>query len=211
MTVGETAVPAGYRATIHCGGQGPPQVYNGGPYAVTSPAEDGADRHLHDHQHPASLDRAGGQAVGGPALARRRSSSTGTARGRSTPRPSRPRAARAPPARIRPRRRSQLARSPCRTDTAPRFSAARVPRSPIRRADPGHGAGPSGRDPHLHDHEQAEALDGARRETVGRRAFVDHDLRRPGRRGSVPGVRARDRRRARSVFHLPGRDPDYGR
>ena len=36
--VGETAVPAGYTATIDCGGG--PQPYTGGPYAVTSPAVD---------------------------------------------------------------------------------------------------------------------------------------------------------------------------
>jgi uncharacterized repeat protein (TIGR01451 family) len=39
-TVGETAVPAGYTATIDCGNG--PQPYSGGPFAVTSPAADGA-------------------------------------------------------------------------------------------------------------------------------------------------------------------------
>ena len=37
--VGETAVPAGYSATIDCGAG--PQAYTGGPFAVTSPAQDG--------------------------------------------------------------------------------------------------------------------------------------------------------------------------
>jgi len=41
VTVGETAVPAGYSATIACGG-GAPQPYDGGAFAVTSPAVDGA-------------------------------------------------------------------------------------------------------------------------------------------------------------------------
>src|SRR5215204_2209040 len=41
VTVGETAVPAGYSATIACGG-GAPQPYDGGALAVTSPAVDGA-------------------------------------------------------------------------------------------------------------------------------------------------------------------------
>ena len=73
-------------------------------------------------------------------------------------------------------------------------------------------AGPAGCDAHLHDHEQAEALDGAGREAVGRRAFVDHDLRRPGRRGSVPGVDSRDRRRATAAsFVYPVGDADHGR
>jgi uncharacterized repeat protein (TIGR01451 family) len=36
VTVGETAVPAGYSATIACGGSGP-QPYSGGPFAVTAP------------------------------------------------------------------------------------------------------------------------------------------------------------------------------
>ena len=39
VTVGETAVPSGYSATIDCG-QGP-QAYSGGPFPVTSPANDG--------------------------------------------------------------------------------------------------------------------------------------------------------------------------
>ena len=41
VTLGETAVPAGYSATIACGG-GAPQPYDGRPFAVTSPAVDGA-------------------------------------------------------------------------------------------------------------------------------------------------------------------------
>jgi uncharacterized repeat protein (TIGR01451 family) len=41
VTVGETAVPTGYAATIQCGGAAP-QAYTGGPFAVTSPATDGA-------------------------------------------------------------------------------------------------------------------------------------------------------------------------
>ena len=40
VTLGETAVPAGYAATIDCG-QGA-QAYSGGPFAVSSPNEDGA-------------------------------------------------------------------------------------------------------------------------------------------------------------------------
>ena len=39
VRVGETAVPAGYSATIDCGGG--PQPYGGGPFPVTSPAVDG--------------------------------------------------------------------------------------------------------------------------------------------------------------------------
>jgi large repetitive protein len=41
VTVGETAVPTGYAATIQCGGAAP-QAYGGGPFAVNSPATDGA-------------------------------------------------------------------------------------------------------------------------------------------------------------------------
>jgi uncharacterized repeat protein (TIGR01451 family) len=41
VTVGEIAVPVGYSATIACG-SGAPQPYDGGPFAVTSPAVDGA-------------------------------------------------------------------------------------------------------------------------------------------------------------------------
>ena len=40
VTVGETVVPTGYTATMDCGGG--PQVYLGGPFPVTSPAEDDA-------------------------------------------------------------------------------------------------------------------------------------------------------------------------
>jgi uncharacterized repeat protein (TIGR01451 family) len=40
VTVGETGLPAGYASTIDCGDG--PQAYNGGPFPVTSPAEDGA-------------------------------------------------------------------------------------------------------------------------------------------------------------------------
>lgn len=40
-TVGETSVPAGYAATIQCGG-GAPQAYGGGPFPVTAPAVEGA-------------------------------------------------------------------------------------------------------------------------------------------------------------------------
>jgi uncharacterized repeat protein (TIGR01451 family) len=40
VTVGETAVPAGYSATINCGGG--PQPYSGGPFNVTSPSVGGA-------------------------------------------------------------------------------------------------------------------------------------------------------------------------
>ena len=40
VTLGETAVPAGFRAQIDCGAG--PQAYAGGPFPVTSPAEEGA-------------------------------------------------------------------------------------------------------------------------------------------------------------------------
>ena len=40
VTLGETAVPAGFRAQIDCGAG--PQAYGGGPFPVTSPAEEGA-------------------------------------------------------------------------------------------------------------------------------------------------------------------------
>jgi uncharacterized repeat protein (TIGR01451 family) len=39
-TVGETALPTGYTATIDCGGG--PQAYSGGPFQVVAPAENGA-------------------------------------------------------------------------------------------------------------------------------------------------------------------------
>src|SRR5215208_1969523 len=40
VMLGETAVPAGYAATIACG-EGGPQPYSGGPFPVTSPSADG--------------------------------------------------------------------------------------------------------------------------------------------------------------------------
>ena len=38
VTVGESPLPDGFRATIDCGAG--PQPYSGGPFAVTSPAAD---------------------------------------------------------------------------------------------------------------------------------------------------------------------------
>ena len=135
VTVGETAVPAGYRATIQCGGQGPPQVYTGGPHPVTSPAEDGATVTctIVNIQHRSTVQVVK-QWEGTPASATIfvdrdgswpfDASTVATASGQSASMTT------------RPRPRSRWARSRCRTDTAPRFSAARVPRSPIQ-------AGPS--------------------------------------------------------------------
>ena len=134
--VGETTVPTGYRATIQCEGQGPPQVYTGGRVPGHVPGRGRRDRYVHDHQHPESLDRPGDQAVGRHARLGndlRRPGRLVHVRRLDT---SRPRAARAPPSRTRPRPRSRWARLRCRTDTAPRFSAARVPNSPMQ-------AGPS--------------------------------------------------------------------
>ncbi len=65
VTVGEVAVPAGYRATIHCGRtREAPQPYAGGPFPIAAPRHGRRHHHLHDHQHPAALDRAGRQAMG---------------------------------------------------------------------------------------------------------------------------------------------------
>ncbi len=75
VTVGETAVPAGYAATIQCGGAAP-QPYAGGPFPVTSPAVDGATHQLHDHEHPAALDRPRDQELVRNACRPRRSSWT---------------------------------------------------------------------------------------------------------------------------------------
>ncbi len=129
VRVGETAVPAGYRATIQCEGQGPPQAYNGGPFPVTSPAEDGATVTctITNIQNRSTV-RVVKQWEGAPASAT--IFVDRTASRRSTPRPSRPRAARAPPSRTRPRPRSPSGRSRCRTDIAPRFSAAQGPTQP---------------------------------------------------------------------------------
>ena len=54
-------------------------------------------------------------------------------------------------------------------------------RRPVRRER----TGLSECDPHLHDHEQAEALDRPDREAVGRSARLGDDLRRPGRHSAV--------------------------
>ena len=83
-------------------------------------------RHLHDRQHPESLDRPGGQAVGGHALLgdnlRRRERLVAVRR-----LDRRDREGQSASFTTRPRPRSPSGRSPCRTDTAPRFSAPRDP------------------------------------------------------------------------------------
>ena len=141
--VGETAVPAGYRATIQCEGRGlrrPTTAVRSRsrPRPRTAPPSPARSR-------TSRIARPSRWSSSGRARPpRRRSSSTRTVRRRSTPRPSRPRAARAPPSRTRPRPRSRWARLRCRTDTAPRFSAARGPTAVYGRAIPGYRAGPAG-------------------------------------------------------------------
>ncbi len=168
------------------------------------------DRHLHDRQHPESLDRASGQGVGrrtrlGDDLRRPDgaapfdASTVATADGDSAS------------FTTRSRPRSPSVRSPCRPATAPRSTAAQGPAALYRWPVPGHGAGTSECDAHLHDHEQAAVLDRGGGEAVGRRARVDHDLRRPGRHGPLRRFHRRDSKRRQRLLQVPGVDPGHRR
>ncbi len=88
-----------------------------------------------------------------------------------------------------------------RDDPVRRRPGPAIPGRAVRSRRPG-----GRRNPHMHDHEQAAALDRPRGQAVGRRPLVGGDLRRRHRRGTVRRLHDSDHERRHHVLRLPGLD-----
>ncbi len=188
VTVGEVAVPAGYSATIHCGPtREAPQPYAGGPFPVTSPPVDGAtltctitNTQLFSTVRvvkvwigdPASttifVDQDGAAPFDASTVATATGDSASFEYPVSTP--------------VFVGETSVPAGYSATIHCGPTREA---PQPYTRRPVPGHLPARRWSHGHLHDHQHAAALDGARREGLGRRRLLGHALRRCERDGAI--------------------------
>ena len=211
ITISETAVPATFEpesVTVHLRGHNDPRQRRSGHGVVVHPhGPEGARPRLLRRPEPLqTLDRPGGQELGrrsrvGDDLRRRE-----RRRAVTTPRRSRPRAARAPPSTTRSRLRSGWARPPCRPAIRPRSTAAAALQPytggpfPVT-SPPTDGATLTC----TITNKQLRSTVQVVKNWVGTPVVRD-DLRRPERHGPLRRLEGGDSERPKHLLHLPDLD-----